>query len=83
MFIYFKDFFNIKYYNEDDTLNLAKHMTTAIELEANVASDYAIHQMFSKDCYFKTLKNQTLDLISSENEEVAGHITRVHVCRMW
>ena len=66
---YFKDFFNIKYYNEDDTVNLAKHMTTAIELEANVASDYAIHQMFSKDCYFKTLKNQTLDLISSENED--------------
>lgn len=66
---YFEDFSDIQYYNEDGSINLAKHMTTNIEFEANIASEYAIHQMFNKDCYFKTLKFASLQFLNSKNND--------------
>lgn len=66
---YFNDFFNIEYYNKDGSINRAKHLTTGIEFEANVAAEYAIHQIFNKSCYFKTIKDSALQLINTNDND--------------
>ena len=67
---YYDDFFNIDYYNEDGSINTAKHITTGIEYEANIAAEYTTHQLFNKDCFFKTIKDTSLKFINSENKDV-------------
>lgn len=65
---YFNDFSNIEYYNKDGSVNLAKHISTGIEFEANIASDYTIHQIFGNNCFFKIIKDATLQFISAEDK---------------
>lgn len=65
---YFDSFADMSYWNKDGSINIAKYSLSMIEEEANCAGEYALFETNEKGCFYKELKNETLNFINSKDD---------------